>query len=241
VASQAEQLPAQSFDIVPDHSGMYPRKTYWVGNGTYTFPSDTPDSVAIAEMNRLLHLVSKKAQARLAILGTSAAQVRQHPLIVDTSQPDIPVEAQRMVGLCVAGALAAVLVVRFRVRLGRWLLDCWRFLVRSAKRASSLPAIATALFLAYVGAHGMISGGDVIERVGLLRIVVTGISVWIAIEAKDEGRRWPMYAAVALALAFNPFLRLHASWQEWLQIDLAPAAVLLGIAWMMRRPHQPLT
>jgi len=69
-----------------------------------------------------------------------------------------------------------------------------------------------------------------------LRIVVCGVSVYVAYQGYQWGQQWAMWVFGLVAVLFNPLVPVHLTKEIWLPIDLAVAVALVGAATVLVRP-----
>ncbi|HUU19867.1 MAG TPA: DUF6804 family protein [Sedimentisphaerales bacterium] len=103
------------------------------------------------------------------------------------------------------------------------------------KRPYLIPAAVAALML--FGALGQWPYG----YYQLLRIVVCGISVYIAFSAYNWQKLWVTWLFGFIALLFNPLIPIHLSREIWQPIDVLCGILFLYVIAMLRKPTQKST
>ena len=61
----------------------------------------------------------------------------------------------------------------------------------------------------------------------LLRFIVCGSAVFIALLSYEAEKQWLMWIAIFAALLFNPFIRVHLDREVWAVIDVVCAILFL--------------
>lgn len=69
----------------------------------------------------------------------------------------------------------------------------------------------------------------------LLRLVVCGVAVFIAVKAMELKRDWAIWTFGFIAVLFNPFILVHLAREIWLPIDIVFAVLFLYAAFMVKK------
>ena len=69
----------------------------------------------------------------------------------------------------------------------------------------------------------------------LLRILVTAYAVWVAWQAAANDRKAIAYLFGAIAVLYNPILKIHMERDVHAIFNVITAALVLGEAWLARR------
>lgn len=70
----------------------------------------------------------------------------------------------------------------------------------------------------------------------LLRLVVCGVSVYVAFTAYSWQKIWAMWLFGFIALLFNPLIPIHLSRELWQSIDVICAVLFVVIAIVLKKP-----
>ena len=70
----------------------------------------------------------------------------------------------------------------------------------------------------------------------LLRIAVTGVSIYIAVISYDWQKRWAMWTFIPVAILFNPLAPIHLSREIWQPIDVLCALLFLLVGLVLSQP-----
>ena len=72
----------------------------------------------------------------------------------------------------------------------------------------------------------------------LLRFVVCGVSVYVAVVAYGFKSLWATWLFGGIAVLFNPLAPIHLSRALWQPIDFACALLFVVVAFVLNRPRQ---
>lgn len=67
-----------------------------------------------------------------------------------------------------------------------------------------------------------------------LRLVICGVSIYVAVMAYQWQRMWAVWSFGIVAVLFNPFAPVHLSKDLWQPIDVGCAALFLAGAFLLR-------
>ncbi|MFC1636345.1 DUF6804 family protein [Planctomycetota bacterium] len=100
------------------------------------------------------------------------------------------------------------------------------------KRPHLIPAIIAALML--FGALAQWPYG----YYQLLRFVVCGVSVYVAVMAYTWKKIWATWLFGIVAILFNPLVPIHLSRELWQPIDFMTAVLFVVTVFVLKRPEQ---
>ena len=100
----------------------------------------------------------------------------------------------------------------------------------SQRRPHLIPAIIAALML--FGALAPWPYG----YYQLLRFVVCGVSIYVAVIAYDWQKIWATWLFGLLAVLFNPLIPVHLTWELWQPIDVICALLFVVIVFILKKP-----
>lgn len=72
----------------------------------------------------------------------------------------------------------------------------------------------------------------------LLRLVVCGVSAYVAIVAYKWHRLWATVIFAIVTVLFNPLLPLHLSKEIWQPIDLVCALLFVIVGLVLKKPEE---
>jgi len=72
----------------------------------------------------------------------------------------------------------------------------------------------------------------------LLRLVVCGVSIYIAVMAYQWQKMWAMWVFGFIAVLFNPLIPIHLSLEIWQPIDIVCAALFIVIAFVLKKADE---
>lgn len=98
------------------------------------------------------------------------------------------------------------------------------------KRPHLIPAIIASLML--LGALGQWPYG----YYQLLRLVVCGISVYVAFIAYNWHKIWATWLFGFIAVLFNPLIPIHLSRELWQPIDVICALLFVVVTLVLKKP-----
>ena len=101
-----------------------------------------------------------------------------------------------------------------------------------SRRPHFIPAIVAALML--LAALGHWPYGYYV----LLRWIVCGAAVFVAINAFGFQQSWATWIFGIVAVLFNPLVPVHLSRQAWAPIDLITASLFILAAFILQRPEE---
>lgn len=93
--------------------------------------------------------------------------------------------------------------------------------MKSASAIALLIAAGAALFAVGNWPYGVYT---------LVRWIVCGSCVFAAFSLYQQGRRWPMFAAIAIAVVFNPIAPLYFNKATWRVLDVVAAVGCAALA-----------
>jgi len=102
----------------------------------------------------------------------------------------------------------------------------------SEKRPHLIPGIIAALML--FGSLGQWPYG----YYQLLRLVVCGVSVYIAFNAYQWHKIWAIWLFGFIAILFNPLIPIHLSRELWQTIDIVCAILFFVMAVFLKKPEE---
>ncbi|MBW8015052.1 MAG: hypothetical protein FVQ82_02625 [Planctomycetes bacterium] len=70
----------------------------------------------------------------------------------------------------------------------------------------------------------------------LLRLVVCGVSVYIAVTAYSWQKMWGVWLFGFIALLFNPLIPIHLSREIWQPIDVVCAILFIVMMFVLEKP-----
>ena len=72
----------------------------------------------------------------------------------------------------------------------------------------------------------------------LLRLVVCGVSVYMAFMAYGWQKMWAVWLFGFMALLFNPLIPIHLSREIWQPIDVVCAILFIVIVFVLKKPME---
>lgn len=72
----------------------------------------------------------------------------------------------------------------------------------------------------------------------LLRFVVCGVSIYVAVIAYDWQKIWATWLFGFVAVLFNPLVSIHLSREIWQPIDAGCALLFFVIAFVLKKPTE---
>ena len=72
----------------------------------------------------------------------------------------------------------------------------------------------------------------------LLRLVVCGVSIFVAFTAYSWQKMWAMWLFGLVALLFNPLIPIHLSREIWQPIDVICAILFIVMAFVLKKPQE---
>jgi hypothetical protein len=68
----------------------------------------------------------------------------------------------------------------------------------------------------------------------LLRLVVCGVCIYLAVQEENAGRKAWVWVLGAVAILYNPIFRIHLTRDIWSVVNIATILLLVVHMWSMR-------
>ena len=69
----------------------------------------------------------------------------------------------------------------------------------------------------------------------LLRVVICGISVYLAYQAFDRGRTGWVWTLGIVAVVYNPLIRVHMTREFWSVVNVVTIGIIVATIWTIPR------